>query len=170
MHFREFFENITAHNTIKKYYYRVHPRGQIHNILHSGLDSYSPAKMPGSFIDRPDVERWPDQEPEDPQTYRFYVADSIWSQSNDRINIRIPAEYIEDHLERDSLGDYYIDTGDNSEKIVKPNQFDILVGGRWVRADMVDPVMAKTWNRMYYQKPGSSRNFYNEPESEDEDN
>lgn len=168
--FKLYLETI-AHTRSGKYFYRVHPKGDIINILKSGLYSISPANMPGSFVDRPDLGRWPDQEIEDPQTSRLYVADSKWSieWNQDRFRIRIPAELIEDKLERDHLGDYYLDTGESEELILKPNQFDIYIGGRWTRADLVDPIMKKYWHKKYYQPAGHYGYTWHEPDEFDDE-
>lgn len=151
------------------FYYRIHPKGDISKILNSGLYSYSPAEGPGSYVDHPDMERWPDQDAfTDPQTYRFYVADSEWEVTGDRFRIRIPAKYIEDRLIEDHLGDYYIDTGFSSELILTPDQFEIDLGhNQWVRADRVyDKIMERYW-RAQYKPPGFYGNRFLEEEDED---
>lgn len=145
-----------------RYYYRVHPKAKIHEVLTGGLWSYSPGDHPGAYSDRPEMERWPDQEPEDAQSYRFYVAKNEWETSGDRFRIRIPAEYIEDRLVKDHLGDYYIDTGSDSEQILEPWQYDVDIGaGQWRRADMVgSKTMGSKWREMYAKPPGFYNNLY----------
>jgi len=152
-----------------KYYYRIHSKGDIFSVLRSGLWSYSPGEMPGSFVDHPEIERWPDQDQDDPQTYRFYVANSEWDIKDDRFRIRIPAEYIEDKLVRDHLGDYYIDTGESSDLIVSPNQFEIDLGqGQWVRGDKISGISRRVWEK--YKKPiGYYGNRFEEKSEEEMD-
>lgn len=146
-----------------RYYYRVHPKADLLNIIRNGLYSYSPGDGPGAFIDRPDMERWPDQDMDrdEPQTCRLYVADSKWEIGPDRFYIRIPVENISSRLEKDSLGDYFIDTGTNRKLILKPDQFDIDIGDKkWLRADMAGDLPALYWKKAYYKKPGFYGNRY----------
>jgi len=153
------------------FYYRVHPKGDISSVLNSGLYSYSPAEGPGAYTDHPEMEKWPDQDTfSDEQTYRFYVADSEWEVPADRFRVRIPAEFIENRLDKDSLGDYYIDTGSDSELIVTPDQYEIdMGGGQWVRADQIrDRVMERYW-RSQSKPPGYYGNKLYPEDEEDED-
>ena len=152
-----------ADNWSGEYYYRVHPKGDISSALRNGLWSYSPGEGPGSYVDHPEFERWPGQDIDDQQTYRFYVADSEWEIGFDRFRIRIPVEFVENLLVEDELGDYYIDTGSESRQILEPNQFEIDIGkGRWVRADMLtDKTMPRVWERMYKKPPGYFGNKWN---------
>ena len=158
----------TAHNIENKYYYRVHPKGDIRNVLKDGLYSYSPAEFPSSYIDKPEEEKWPDQEFDDRQTYRFYIATNEWELAKDRIRIRIPKQNLDVFdLQKDSLGDYYIDTGNKSKKILEPNQYDIQIGDKWIRADMVDPVMIRSWYKAHYKPTGYYKNKFNTDDEED---
>ena len=167
-------DRITAAVTTRgdRYYYRVHPKGEIGDVLVSGLGSYSPGQMPGSYADYPDLDRWADQDYTlDPQTHRLYVADTEWENlAPDRFRVRIPSHHLESYdLRKDHLGDYYIDTGEDPETLLQPHQFDIdLGGGQWVRADRVDPIMVRSWEHLHHKPPGYYGNRFNEDEEDDE--
>ena len=150
------------------YFYRVHPKGKIGDVIKYGLWSYSPSDGPGAYVDVPEMERWPDQDENDPQTYRFYVATSEWKVPNDRFQIRIPKSNLDSfHLIKCHLGDYYIDTGNDSEQILEPNQYDIKIGGRWIRADMTNQIMIKHWTRAYHKPSGFHGNKFYPDDEED---
>ena len=62
-------------------------------------------------------------------------------------------------LQQDSLGDHYVDSGEESEHILFPNEFDIDTGqGQWVRADyaknLIPVEQEDLWEKMYKKKPG----------------
>lgn len=163
------FSDVTAHNREGRYYYRAHPKGDIRRLLNEGIDSVNPGNTPGSYVDAPEMERWPDQEPEDSQSSRMYVSTSVWPHREDRVHVRIPASHIEDRLEGpDRLGDYYVDTGENEDNVLEPHQYDVHIGGRWTRADMADKIMQKHWQAMYHKPTGHYGNKFHTDDASEE--
>ena len=149
------FETISSGNG--EYLYRIYPKGDINNVLKRGLLSYSPGEMPGTIEDNPEDERWGNQDLDDLQTYRIYFTSEIWPLENkDRFRLRVHKSVIEDKIIPDENfdNDYFIDTGTRWDIVLEPREFDIEIGGRWQRADTVDPIMINTWIKNYYRDAG----------------
>jgi len=156
-------EDTVAHQQHRgSYYYRYHPKGDMRALLRQGLYTAHPGDMPGSFVDIPREEnRWADQDPDEEGTYRFYVTtEANWlddaSLARSRVAVRIPAHFLDDRLQQCGAfpNDRYVDTGDYEERVLEPSQYDILIGGRWQRADTVPEDMLDYWTHQYYEKPG----------------
>ena len=148
-----------------RYLYRIEPKGNIWNVVMSGLSIYHPSEMPGSYMDDTSQNTWPDQEP-GLSSYRLYFAHDIWELPSDRFRIRVPYDLISSRLEKDDP-DFYIDTGSNSEQIVTPDQLDIDIGqGQWIRGDYAKDIIGKQqlnlWDVMYKQDDGHYENQFNE--------
>lgn len=154
-----------------KYLYRVEPKGNIWNVIRSGLYTYHPSQMPGSFIDDPDVNTWPDQEHGE-GSYRLYFAHDMWDLDPNRFRIRVPYDLVANRLESDAP-DFYIDTGNSSEQIVTPSQLDIDMGqDQWIRGDYAQDILGKKqlnlWENMYKQDAGHYKNRFQEPIEDEE--
>jgi len=160
------------------YLYRIHPRGDIEQLLRHGLWSYNPGQTPGGYVDRPDLERWPGQDVEEPQTCRLYFATTQWNLKDtpDRFRLRVPVQHIEveqaDDLTTDDFGDYYVDTGARKRQVVAPDHIDIFYRGRWIPAlklsEQLKPESLARWKR-HYKGPGFYGNRY-DPDNNDDPN
>lgn len=159
-----------VHTNAPSYFYRVEPKGNFQTVMQSGLWTAHAAEHPGSYIDDYEANYWPDQEYGE-GSYRLYFANKQWELPVDRFRIRVPASLLKDNydLERDSLGDFFIDTGQESKQIVSPEQFDIDLGqGQWIRGDFAKDVIgrSKTWES-YYKPTGYYKNKAHEEKEVD---
>lgn len=145
------------------YYYRIEPKGNLAQILaDGGLSTALPGKHPGSYVDHPEVERWPDQEEYNQRSARLYFAVDQWEVPRDRFAIRVPADVIERHLQGpDSLGDYFIDTDDDEVVVVPLSELEVKIGGKWKRGNALDWSKYDHWKK-FYKRPGFYGNRFHD--------
>lgn len=157
----------TAHSKGWGYFYRIHPKAKLGEVIKHGLWSDDPNNHPSRDPDNDEDELWPDEDPGySPHRCRLYLADTPWKGGPDRFLLRVPINVaVTDPngschgfpLFRDDLGDAYISTGHRPAQIFKPKDFDVLLGGRWVRADLADSVMARYWRVAHERERGWKR-------------